>query len=100
MNRPGDKGGDASSIPDVLGLKHADGSPLTLESCLAWADRKEKEYRERSQEQESFMCNFDGNPVDGELIRGLTRELRTLHAVRLAWLALANVFEAVQHEAR
>ncbi|TSA87903.1 hypothetical protein FNU79_01260 [Deinococcus detaillensis] len=100
MKRPTERTvGDTNSLthlPDVLGLLHADGTPLTHKSCLYWADRLTAQNAKTAQERENFMCNFEGDLQEAGQLKELACELQQGYAAQAAWRALANVFEAVK----
>ncbi|WP_135230136.1 hypothetical protein [Deinococcus fonticola] len=100
MNRPEQEGGaaTASSIPDVLGLKHADGSPQTRESCLFWANEAARVYALRSQEREGLLCNFDGDPVEAQMLAEIEQEMREMHAVQDVWQAKVKLFDVLAEQ--
>lgn len=86
----------SEGLPGVLGLLHADSTPLTHESCLHWAERLAAQNAQTAQARESLLCNFEGDSQEAEQLEGLARELRQGYAARNAWLALADVFRAVE----
>lgn len=89
------RAGAGHSLPDVLGLKHHDGTPITLESCHTLAARLEREVKHAFQERESLLCNFDGDPREEALLTELEHSISTGRKAEAAWLALAEVFQAM-----
>ena len=91
MSRPVQEGGKdaANSVPGVLGLRHDDGSPVTLECCRTWA-------RQAWHEQEGFKValkavlkeGINGDPIErAALLEGFWFASLRYHA----WRGLARL---------
>lgn len=89
MRRPGQEGGGsgAHSVVGVLGLRHADGSPVTLEDCRTWAEVARKEKSRAASDLHAAL----GQEADPFERAALVEVMWFSHLRLLAWKALERL---------
>lgn len=98
MNRPKQEGGAGTAriIPDVLRFKHEDGRPMTVTRCLHQSALCGLEVKQLSAERENLLCNFDGDPIEAQMIRDIDADTVQAGYKQDYWEGLAQVIKAAQ----
>ncbi|GGK25726.1 hypothetical protein GCM10008955_19340 [Deinococcus malanensis] len=74
----------------VLGLLHADGTPITVECCVRLAHQLTIEYTGLLSERNELRKSCADDQREAALLREIERDLDRTWAVVEAWMALAR----------